>query len=84
MTFTIEDILGLLQSVQTKSRTVNKNLTPPEQFWTKKVAAEFLGVTLRTVERYIEQGKLTRCVRGRNRVCVLRSEVEALVKGWRS
>jgi predicted site-specific integrase-resolvase len=43
-----------------------------------------LDVSVRQVERYIEQGLLTKMVRGANRVVVMRSEVEALVAGWRS
>jgi len=57
---------------------------PPDSVVTKRTAANMLDVSVRQVERYIEQGLLTKMVRGANRVVLMRREVEALVAGWRN
>lgn len=52
-----------------------------KQYLTKKETADFLGVEERTVDRYVEQGRLQRYKQGgglRPRVFFLRSDVERL------
>ncbi len=78
----IAQILSLMVQQPVKENKTKQN--PPDSVVTKRTAANMLDVSVRQVERYIEQGLLTKMVRGANRVVVMRSEVEALVAGWRS
>ena len=77
----IAQILSLMVQQPVKE---NKPKEPLDSVVTKRTAANMLDVSVRQVERYIEQGLLTKMVRGANRVVVMRREVEALVAGWRS
>jgi hypothetical protein len=78
----IAQILSLMVQQPVKENKTKQD--PPDSVVTKRTAATMLDVSVRQVERYIEQGLLTKMVRGANRVVVMRSEVEALVAGWRS
>lgn len=52
-----------------------------ERYLTTKEAYEFLGVTRRTLERYAEQGRVTRYKRGITRnVYYKQSELERLLE----
>lgn len=70
----IQSLVGLLN----KNKVAQE--APRERWVTKKTAAQMLDCSLRTVERYIETGKLTKHVRGKNRVVVPFDEVQALVE----
>jgi excisionase family DNA binding protein len=50
------------------------------EYITKQEAAEILGVTVRTIERYVEQGKLKQYERlvGRTRIVFDKQEVNDL------
>lgn len=47
-----------------------------EEYITRTEAAELLGLSVRQVERYIEQGKLTKYKRGSYYVRLKREDVE--------
>ena len=46
---------------------------------TRKQAADFIGCHLRTVENYLNTGKLTKHKDGRGRIWIDREEIEALL-----
>lgn len=75
------DVTSLIQSLV---GLLNKNKvsqeSPRERWVTKKTAAQMLDCSLRTVERYIETGKLSKHIRGKNRVVIPFDEVQALVE----
>jgi excisionase family DNA binding protein len=48
------------------------------EYVTRDEAAELLEVSVRSVERYVEQGRLTKYKRGRYWVRLSRKEVQAL------
>lgn len=78
----IAQILSLMVQQPVKESKTKQD--PPDSVVTKRTAANMLDVSVRQVERYIEQGLLTKMVRGANRVVLMRREVEALVAGWRN
>ena len=60
---------------QNTPRINDKNL----EFISKREAAKVLGVSVRTIERYVAEGKLNKRLLG-GRVRLLRLEVESLVE----
>lgn len=75
------DVTSLIQSLVGLLSKNKVAQIPPKQKWvTKKTAAEMLDCSLRTIERYIETGKLSKHLRGKNRVVIPMEEVQALVK----
>jgi excisionase family DNA binding protein len=73
----LEQLFPLLREMKTATPVSSPQKRP--EFLSKRDAAQMLGVSLRTVERYIEGGKLTKRFVGK-RVRVNRWEVELLVK----
>lgn len=71
-------LISSLVTVLNKSKVAQE---PPKTKWvTKKTAASMLDCSVRTIERYIETGKLTKHLRGKNRVVIPFDEVQSLVK----
>jgi hypothetical protein len=77
---TIESLTKTLNTLKNKSKVIRTVSPPVKEFVSKQKAAEILGCSVRTVERYLENGLLQKHIRGANRVVVLKTEVLALVR----
>lgn len=77
---TIESLTKTLNALKDKSKVIRPAASPAREFVSKQKAAEILGCSVRTVERYLRDGLLQKHIRHANRVVVLKSEVLALVR----